>query len=194
MSTDTHSVLVSIPDCTASHVLGSTSVPLTSGTLSLITYSSTLPPPPSVSLSHGEREHQATHIGGVSTESSGEGNPVRQPVLTLQIGKLAFPLMKDTLFGTDATSPRVYLFVPELGPTGQGSQGGGYIRLELSPQAEETEDHGLGGSNGKGQLSTSNQDEFEQVLIREGLLKEGWAAIRDEIERGVKSTVGGFKG
>ena len=105
------------------------------------------------------------------------------PVLTLQIGQLAFPLKKDTLFGTDATSPRVYLFVPELGNAGHASQGG-HIRLELPPQAEQPDPRGRG----------SQQDVFEQVLIGEGLLKEGWEAVRDEIERGVKSTVDGLKG
>ena len=175
MSTDTPTILVSIPDCTATHVLGSASIPLTSGTLSLIKYTPVVTP-----AEHPVDGIKASHGKGADHSAHSERS---MPVFTLQIDKLAFPLMKETMFGTDATSPRVYLFVPELGPVGQASQGG-HIRLELPSQAEEAM------SEGKG----SPQDAFEQALIGEGLLKEGWEAIRDEIERGVKSTVDGLKG
>jgi hypothetical protein len=179
MGSDTHSTLVSIPNCTAVHVLGSASIPLTSGTLSLTKSSSAAQAAPYVIPSDPQAAHTIVSTSDQPASAAGS-----TPVLALQIGKLAFPLMTDTLFGTDATSSRVYLFVPELGPLGEASEGSGYIRLELPPQAEMT---GPGGER-------SLQDAFEQTLVGEGLLKEGWEAVRDEIERGVKSTVEGLKG
>ncbi|KAF8581426.1 hypothetical protein K439DRAFT_1619080 [Ramaria rubella] len=166
-TTDTHTVLVTIPDCNTTHVLGGTSIPLTSGSLSLIKYHAAAPP----ALSPIDLQNSP------STHGSKSESPT-SPVLTLQIGTLAFPLMRDTIFGTDATSPRVYLFIPELGASNLASQGG-HIRLEL-PESAVVEGEG-------------SRDAFEQVLIGEGLLKAGWEAVRDEIGRGVKDTIGGLR-
>jgi len=103
----------------------------------------------------------------------------KQAVLTLQLGHLAFPLMPDTLVGTDANSMRAYMFTPELGPIGQAAQGG-YVRLELPAEAEKQEADGR----------ESALEAFERALIAERLLKEGWEATKYELEHGIKRTIG----
>ncbi|KAF8525686.1 hypothetical protein JB92DRAFT_2873909 [Gautieria morchelliformis] len=178
MSSDTPSTLVSIPNCTAAHVLGGASIPLTSGTLSLTKYASAR----AAQAPDPHAAHTTASASDQRASAAGPGPPPPPvPVLTLQIGKLAFPLMKDTLFGTDATASRVYLFVPELELGALGEEvGSGHIRLELPPQAEMT------GPGPDGESLKSLQDAFEQTLVGEGLLKEGW-------RRGVKSTVDGLR-
>lgn len=71
------------------------------------------------------------------------------------------------------------MFVPDLGPMGQNAQGG-YVRLDLPESAIEPVS-----ADGK----TTQQDQFEQALVAEGLLKEGWEAIQEDITKSVKETV-----
>lgn len=168
----THTVLITIPHCSATHVLGETTVPLSEGTLSLIKYASPMVAPAA----------PATIELKAPLDDASLQKESKKAVLTMQIGKLAFPLMKDTLFGTDANSARSYMFVPELGPAGQASQGG-YVLVKLPDQAQQKEDE-----------NDSPLETFEKVLISEGLLKDGWEATRDDITQGLKNTTQGLKG
>lgn len=71
------------------------------------------------------------------------------------------------------------MFLPELGPVGQTAQGG-YVRLDLPESAIEPVS-----ADGK----TTQQDQFEQALVAEGLLKGGWEAVQEDITKSVKETV-----
>ncbi|GJJ07958.1 hypothetical protein Clacol_002165 [Clathrus columnatus] len=165
------STIITIPNCSITHVLGrSAAIPLTTGDLTLIKYSPTTSDTPSAPVA-------------VDLQASPDTSPLpnlsSKPIFTLQIGDMAFPLSRNTTFGTDANSTRRYMFVPDLGPAGQASQGG-HVCLDLPESSIEP------GVDGK----TSQQDVFEQALIEEGLLKEGWEAIREDITKGVRETVG----
>ena len=83
------SPLVTVPGCTATHVFGSTSVELAEGDLAL--------------------------VSTPSIRSSTTEDPNKKPLLTLTVGKAAFPLYKDTVFGTVEGDERVYIFQPDLG-------------------------------------------------------------------------------
>ena len=83
--------VVTIPGVTAVHVVGKSEVELGNGDLSLI-----LTPPPT------------SHASSSSSEDP-------QPVLVLTVGGAAFPLYKNTDFGTLAGDERVYLFAPHVG-------------------------------------------------------------------------------
>ncbi|KAF8518501.1 hypothetical protein BU17DRAFT_66343 [Hysterangium stoloniferum] len=169
----THTVLVAIPNCVAIHELGKTSIPLTTGTLSLIKH------PSSTEISASPI---AVEIQSPPQNDKSLTVHTNKPALTLQIEKLAFPLMKDTLFGTDVNAPGSYLFVPELGPAEDASERG-YVRITLPEEAQI--------KAGEGDMSF--QDVFERELITVGLLKEGWAAMTDEVQRSVKSAVEGTR-
>ena len=81
--------LVTIPGCTATHVLGGASVDLADGDLTLVS---------------------TPEIRSPTAPTSG-----KKPMLTLTVGKAAFPLYKDTVFGTVSGDERVYIFQPDLG-------------------------------------------------------------------------------
>lgn len=82
--------LVNIPGCIATHILGETSVELANGDLALV--------------STPESVHSPT-------AATGE----QKILLTLTVGKAAFPLYKETVFGTVEGDERVYVFQPDLG-------------------------------------------------------------------------------
>ena len=96
------SPLVTIPGVTATHVLGGSSVELADGDLSLVSTPSLRSP---------------------TTETAG-----KKPLLTLTVGKAAFPLYSDTIFGTVEGDERVYIFQPELGADVKG-----YVQRYRSP-------------------------------------------------------------
>lgn len=75
---------ITIPDTTASHVVGDTSLDIAHGELTL----------------------------ALALPSE---NQDKTPLFTLTIGKAAFPLYKNTVFGTMAGDERMYVFEPELG-------------------------------------------------------------------------------
>lgn len=167
-----HETVVSIPNCSITHVIGTaTAIPLTTGDLTLVKYSAGADVPSAP---------VALDLQG-SEDTSRPRLPPVKPLFTLQVGQLAFPLSKTTVFGTDTNSLRRYMFVPDIGPVGQAAQGG-YIRLDLPESAVESTD----GMN-------TQQDLFERALINEGLLKEGWEAVREDITKGVKETIDGIR-
>jgi len=92
------------------------------------------------------------------------------PVIMLSVGKAAFPLFKTTLFGTLADDERVYLFAPEM-----GGHMSGYGKITLPEGVTEP-----------GSELAQLQAKFEQVLIDQGLLKEGMAAGADELGKSVR--------
>ncbi|GJE99673.1 hypothetical protein PsYK624_159440 [Phanerochaete sordida] len=96
-------------------------------------------------------------------------------VLTLTIGNAVFPLHKTTVFGTLAESDRTYVFNPEIGQEGMIVVGG-YVKIVLPEEVSSNKQIG--------QL----QEQFEQVLIDYGLLKEGVEAVGDELGRSVRES------
>ncbi len=76
--------LVTIPGAVAAQVLGQETAVLSEGTLSLAV---------------------------ISQRTQGENV---EPLLTLTVGKAAFPLFKTTAFGTLADDSRTYLFTPQV--------------------------------------------------------------------------------
>ncbi|KAL4244661.1 hypothetical protein ABKN59_010305 [Abortiporus biennis] len=139
--------LVSIPSTVVTHVLGDTSVDLAQGDLNLY-----------------KQPDESPQLSPTETEPA----VYDKPILTITIGKAAFPLFKKTVFGTLADDSKVYLFSPELG------RPGGYVKITL-PSGVQEEDSEL----------SSLQEKFEGVLIKFGLLKEGIEAAVDEVERSV---------
>ncbi len=103
MSTEQLVPSVTFPSTTATHVLGDTSVTLAQGDLCLY-----VTPP------LGTLWEESTEEGG------SQSTPVEEekPILTLTVGKAAFPLFKSTVFGTVDGDERVYLFSPNLGAPG----------------------------------------------------------------------------
>ncbi|KAI0795915.1 hypothetical protein C8Q75DRAFT_744364 [Abortiporus biennis] len=139
--------LVSIPSTVVTHVLGDTSVDLAQGDLNLY-----------------KQPDESPQLSPTETEPA----VYDKPILTITIGKAAFPLFKKTVFGTLADDSKVYLFSPELG------RPGGYVKITL-PSGVQEENSEL----------SSLQEKFEGVLIKFGLLKEGIEAAVDEVERSV---------
>lgn len=90
------SPLVTVPGTTATHVLGGSSVDLANGDLTLVS---------------------TPTIRSATSESEA---PNKKPLLTLTVGKAAFPLYKDTVFGTVEGDERVYIFQPDLGEDVKG--------------------------------------------------------------------------
>ena len=82
-------LLITIPGCTATHVLGGTSVGLADGDLTL--------------------------VSAPSVHSSTDNSDEKKVLLTLTVDKAAFPLYKETVFGTVEGDERVYIFQPDLG-------------------------------------------------------------------------------
>lgn len=136
--------LVSIPDVVATHVLGDSNAELGRGDLTLILT-------------------ESAHV--VAPSSPTRSSSYHAPVLTLTIGKAAFPLFKTTMFGTLADDMRAYVFVPEI-----GGEVGGYVKI-LLPEGVTVVDSPF----------EKLQTKFEQALIHHGLLKEGIEAAADEI-------------
>lgn len=91
------SPLVTIPGCSAKHILGSSSVELADGDLTLVS------------------THSEVHPSTNTTETQS-----KKLLLTLTVDKAAFPLYSDTVFGTVEGDERVYIFQPELGPDVKG--------------------------------------------------------------------------
>ena len=87
-------VLVSIPDCLATHVLGETSADLGHGDLTLMLT-------------------KTTEVSAPTAPSASSTN--QHPLLTISVGSAAFPLFKSTTFGTINDDERVYVFTPEIG-------------------------------------------------------------------------------
>ncbi|KAF9817917.1 hypothetical protein IEO21_03111 [Rhodonia placenta] len=144
--------LVSIPDVVATHVLGDSNAELGRGDLTLILT-------------------ESAHV--VAPSSPTRSSSCHAPVLTLTIGKAAFPLFKTTMFGTLADDMRAYVFVPEIG----GEVGGRVVLVQillvkiLLPEGVTVVDSPF----------EKLQTKFEQALIHHGLLKEGIEAAADEI-------------
>lgn len=84
--------IVILPGTTATHILGSSAVELDTGDLTL---------------------------SRPTTDAGAQG---RTPVLTLSVGKAAFPLYDTTAMGTVAGDERVYVFRPELGDDIKGCE------------------------------------------------------------------------
>lgn len=76
---------ITIPGTTAAHVVGSSTVDIGSGNLTLV---------PASAASH---------------------TTTKATLLTLTVGGAAFPLYSTTTFGTVAGDERIYVFRPELG-------------------------------------------------------------------------------
>ena len=113
MSTDQLTPAITLPSTQATHVVGETSMPLAEGDLCLYI----TPPAKDVNPSHEglveEEESTVDHFGG------GVGNEqADEQILTLTVGKAAFPLFRSTMFGTMDGDERVYLFQPKLGEVG----------------------------------------------------------------------------
>ena len=101
----TPEVLVSIPDCVATHVLGETSA----------------------DLGHGDLTLMLTKASDVSAPAAPSASGTSQhPLLTLSVGNAAFPLLKTTTFGTINDDERVYVFTPEI-----GGEVGGWVPLRM---------------------------------------------------------------
>ena len=88
MSNELSSVLT-IPYTVAMHVLGDSEVQFAEGDLNLYLHSS--------------------HEGPVDL-----GQKDKLPIITLSIGKAAFPLFRSTLFGTLADDETAYVFSPPI--------------------------------------------------------------------------------
>ncbi|KAH7335721.1 hypothetical protein B0J17DRAFT_719334 [Rhizoctonia solani] len=98
---------------------------------------------------------------------------VTTPILTLNIGNAAFPITKATPFYTHTFSSRIYLFAPVLEDVSVGA--GTYVKITLP------EDIATPGSEAE-----KARDAFEEVLLNNGLLQEGTAAIADELASGAR--------
>ncbi|KAL6306508.1 hypothetical protein BKA93DRAFT_824041 [Sparassis latifolia] len=147
--TATPEILVEIPSAVAYHVLGDSTAVLGEGELALV----------------------LTRLSGVSAPPApAPGGVSRTPVLALTVGRAAFPLFEDTVFGTLAGDQRAYVFTPEI-----GGERGGYVKIAL-PEGVLVEGSSLS------ELHT----QFEQVLIFYGLLKEGVEAATDESRKNVR--------
>lgn len=90
---------VTLPTTTATHVLGDTNVVLAEGDLCLY-----------VIAPEADWEESSVDPQERDTEE--------KPILTLTVGKAAFPLYRSTVFGTLDGDERVYLFSPKLGAPG----------------------------------------------------------------------------
>ncbi|CAE6486177.1 unnamed protein product [Rhizoctonia solani] len=95
------------------------------------------------------------------------------PIITLKIGNAAFPITKATPFYTHTSSSRIYLFAPVLEDVAVGA--GTYIKITL-PEEIAT----------PGSEAEKARDAFEEVLLNNGLLQEGTAALADEIASGAR--------
>ncbi|KAH9913806.1 uncharacterized protein BXZ73DRAFT_55352 [Epithele typhae] len=99
-----------------------------------------------------------------------------QPVLTLVVGTSAFPLYCDTAFGTLADDSRTYVFKPQTAGTDKG-----YVAIVLpdptAPAPDSTPSSDL----------AALQNQFELALIEHGLLKDGLAAVADDLARSLSS-------
>ncbi|KZT01957.1 uncharacterized protein LAESUDRAFT_662823 [Laetiporus sulphureus 93-53] len=150
-------ILVSIPDTTAIHVLGESTVELGKGDLTLIlTESST--------------------VSGPSSPSEVKNHT---PVLALAVGKAAFPLYKTTIFGTLADDVRVYVFTPEIG----GERGGRGVRSRCDSYVKIVLPEGV---KEAGSAFERLQTGFEKILVHHGLLKEGIEAVADELGKSAR--------
>ncbi|EKM51053.1 uncharacterized protein PHACADRAFT_263012 [Phanerochaete carnosa HHB-10118-sp] len=151
---------VTIPNVTITHVVGDTNSGLAYGDLTLMTASVLDTKPENDSLA----------------------------VLTLSIGNMTFSLHRKTVFGTVTENDRTYVFNPEIGE-GQGeSVVDGFVSVYSVSEAcayatfryvkvvlpEEVTSN---------QQLRELQEQFEQILIDYGLLKEGVEAIGDELGR-----------
>ncbi|KAI1793750.1 hypothetical protein LXA43DRAFT_1081303 [Ganoderma leucocontextum] len=94
-----------------------------------------------------------------------------EAVLTLTVGKSAFPLYKNTLFGTLADDSRTYVFNPVSEGTSEG-----LVAIVL-PEADA--------AHGASLDLPSPQNELELVLVEYGLLKDGIEAAADEVARSI---------
>ena len=136
---------VSIPDCSATHIIGDTALDIGHGDLVLAAAS--------------------------PRKETGPG-----PVLMLSIGKAAFPLYQNTVFGTVSGDERVYVFKPDLGTN--SVTGYVFIHQTLSycplmlrdrfirmtlPDGIKQEDSEL----------RRRQKQFEEILVANDLLKAG---------------------
>ncbi|KAI0738201.1 hypothetical protein C8Q80DRAFT_1347854, partial [Daedaleopsis nitida] len=92
------------------------------------------------------------------------------PLLTLTVGKSAFPLYKSTTFGTLDGDSRTYLFTPDVEGLNKGFVA---IVLPESPAALTIDLAEL-------------QNQFELILIEHDLLKDGFEAAADEFARSVR--------
>ncbi|KAI0643364.1 hypothetical protein C8Q79DRAFT_978510 [Trametes meyenii] len=92
------------------------------------------------------------------------------PLLTLTVGKAAFPLYKTTTFGTLADDSRTYLFVPQV----EGADKG-FIGIVLPTAAGQPHSD-----------LAELQNQFELILIEYGLLKDGFEAAADEVSQSVR--------
>ncbi|PCH34839.1 hypothetical protein WOLCODRAFT_145533 [Wolfiporia cocos MD-104 SS10] len=129
-------ILVSIPDTTALHVLGQSTAQLGKGDLTLV-------------LTESSGLHAPSHPSSEQSEHT--------PLLTLTVGKAAFPLFSSTVFGTLDNDLRTYVFTPEI-----GGEKGGYVEISLPEGVQDA-----------GSPFQKLQTRFEQVLVHHGLLKEG---------------------
>jgi len=94
--------------------------------------------------------------------------------LSLICGTSAFALRDNTPFYTHADSDRIYLFKPSLAPVDGVTT---FIKV-LLPESITTEPQGE---------VAKQRDQLEQILISNGMLKEGFSAIADEVGRGLSS-------
>ncbi|THH32717.1 hypothetical protein EUX98_g1458 [Antrodiella citrinella] len=136
---------ITIPGVVATHVVAKSEVELGNGDLTLIV--------------------AAPQASGATVETT--------PILTLTVGKAAFPLFNNTDFGTVAGDERLYVFSPQVG------EKVGYVKLTL-PEGVKDE----------GSEFAQLQEQFEKVLVDHGLLKDGIAATGDNVGRSVQETAG----
>ncbi|OJT03973.1 hypothetical protein TRAPUB_5302 [Trametes pubescens] len=140
ISSQSTASLVTIPGAVAAQVLGQETTVLSEGTLSLAV---------------------------ISQRTQGENV---EPLLTLTVGKAAFPLFKTTAFGTLADDSRTYLFTPQV----EGADKG-LVAIVLPESIEQP-----------GADLAELQNDFELALIEYGLLKDGFEASADEVGRSVR--------
>lgn len=143
MSSDLTSA-VTIPNTIVKHVLGDSDILLAEADLNLFVL-----PTPSEPSSHAQAEAKD-----------------EEPIMTLTVGKAAFPLFRTTLFGTLADDETAYIFSPPI------TEAEGYVKIVL-PQGVKEPGSGL----------SKLRDAFEGILIQYGLLKEGIEAVGDEVGR-----------
>lgn len=102
------------------------------------------------------------------------GEADSKPILLLTVGNKAFPLLKDTIFGTHAGVEEWYTFDLAL-PTAASASAATdepsrtWVRLNLPPQIRQ-----------EGSEANRARDHFEEVLINKGLLLDGIKATGDE--------------
>ncbi|SCV72221.1 BQ2448_4915 [Microbotryum intermedium] len=193
--------LLNIPlPCKLEHLIGEQTLVLgEAGALALVA-----PSPPTAAPSNSIDESATVQPGDVGATGATTTKEMNEIVVVLKVGEMAFPLSKNTPFGT-TKDPYSYLFKPSLAGAGwrdsDSSLTSGWIRLTLPsstaqafPQLTSQDQNS---ANTPSSVYEENQalflklrDSFEQALIELGLITDSLVlSTADDIGQSTRASL-----